>query len=312
MALATTFDLPNFVGELYSRTPTETPALTMMGGLTSGGREANGKVFTWQEYSLTTAAQPEIVEGAAPTSSHRVRSEGSNVVQIFQYAVDLSYTKLGATGQLGSPSAAASPILGTQPVQDEMGFQTMTQLQQAALDVEFTIHQGTFQNPTDNVTGRKSRGMGAVITTGGNSVAAAAAAFASSQLDEMVRNLWTAGAPMIEPVLFSDIYQKQQVSKTYGYAPESRNVGGVNIQVIETDVSRLGIVLSRYVPNDEIRLYEMSVMAPRFLPIPGRGYFFPEPLAKTKASDEAQLYGEFGLEHGPEEWHASIDGLATS
>jgi hypothetical protein len=114
------------------------------------------------------------------------------------------------------------------------------------------------------------------------------------------------------PVIFTGIFQKQAVSALYGYAPEDRNIGGVNVNVIETDVARFGIVVDRQQLASVFSVYDVSVMAPRFLPIPGKGLFFAEPMAKTKASEEAQLYSEFGLEYGPEQWHGEITGLTTS
>jgi hypothetical protein len=48
---------------------------------------------------------------------------------------------------------------------------------------------------------------------------------------------------------------------------------------------------------------------PCFLPIPGKGHFFTEPLAKTGAFDRVQLYGEIGLNYGPEQYHGQITSI---
>jgi hypothetical protein len=42
------------------------------------------------------------------------------------------------------------------------------------------------------------------------------------------------------------------------------------------------------------------------MPIEGKGHFFTEPLAKTGAYDRVQIYGELGLEYGPEQFHGKI------
>jgi hypothetical protein len=62
-------------------------------------------------------------------------------------------------------------------------------------------------------------------------------------------------------------------------------------------------------PTDEIALFDMSVIYPCFLPIPGKGHFFTEPLAKTGAYDHVQLYGEIGVEYGPEQFHGKINSI---
>ena len=133
----------------------------------------------------------------------------------------------------------------------------------------------------------------------------------SALIDDLVLGAYDSGAPLRMPVIFCGGFQKQQFSDIYGYAPEDRMIGGVNIQTIVTDFGTFGVVLDRHMPTDTILLADVSVLVPRFLPIPGKGHFFLEPLAKTGAFDVSQLYGEIGLEYGPEKWHAKITGLET-
>ena len=90
------------------------------------------------------------------------------------------------------------------------------------------------------------------------------------------------------------------------YREETRNVGGVNLQTIETDFGRFNIMLDPYVPKDKLLVLSLEELAPRFLEIPGKGHFFAEPLAKTGAADKVQLYGEIGLEYGNEKAHAIL------
>ena len=309
-----TCDLPNFVGPLFKLTPADTPFLSMIGGLT-GGRSTNAKEFTWQTVDNAAASQPNILEGDAPVYAQRVRTDVKNVVQIFQYGWQVSYTKLAAWGQLGSGGATPtiSPkasILGDQPVRDELSFQAMLKVERAARDVDYTFLDGTFQDPNDNSAARKTRGILSAITT--NVVAAGGAALSDTHVDQLLRTMWTNGAPFRNPVIFCNAFQKQAITALYGYAPESRNVGGLNIRQIETDFAVLGIVIDRHMPNDTILVADLSVCAPVFLAIPGKGHFFIEEMARTGAAIQYQLYGEIGLEYGPEQWHGKISGLATS
>lgn len=305
--LGHTFNLPNFVGELYKVTPADTPFLSMIGGL-SGGRSVTSKQFTWQTVDNTATSQiTGIVEGADPSYEERSRSEVSNVVQIFQYGFQTSYTKQAAVGQLG-PSAIS--ILGIQPVQDEMGFQAMLKLERAARDVEWHFLQGTYQLPADNTTGRQTRGILTAITT--NSTNASSATLSKAMVDSTLKAMADAGAPMREVVVFVNSHNKQVLSSIYGYAPMDRNVGGVNINTIETDFARLGVVYDRFMPAASVLFADVSVCNPAFLAIPGKGHFFVEPLAKSGAADKWQLYGEIGLEYGPEQWHGKIINTATS
>lgn len=387
--LGTTYNLPNFVGELFGLTPTETPLLSATGGLT-GGKRIRSKLWNWQTYDLADAASPGgatgIVEGADPTLGARIRGEVSNVAQIFQYGVKLSYTDL-ANRLLVSNTVAT---LQEQPVMDEMAWQLRLLLEQAARDVEYVFFNGTYQNPSDNNTGRRTRGMRAAITTnvettndeetftaaatgnlwtlsshgfaigdelqittvgtggtglaidtpywvitldsadtftvsatkGGSAVSITAdtagtwkltrsADLSKTNIDNLVRTMWDNGAPMRNPVIFSGSFNKQAFSSIYGYAPESRSVGGLSIQQVETDFGTFGIVVDRHAKTSEVYLLDLSVIAPCFLEIPDKGAFFMEPLAKTGSYELNQLYGEVGLEYGPEIWHGVINGTTT-
>lgn len=319
MASQTTFDLPNFVGELFSLTPKETPFLTMSGGI-SGGRGVDSKEFTWQDYDLASAAVPDILEGADPVYSARARAQRQNVVQIFQRGVDITYTKLAAVGQLGTPSAAAAPIMGNQPVQNEMTWQMQRQIEQAALDVNYTFWNGTYAYPTDNLTSRKTRGIIAALS-GGTEVQADAGAGAPDAIDKaymdaLLLAMHTAGAVFRDVVLWTTALQAQRLADAYSVnlasQPRDRNRFGVNLMWIVTQYGEFPVVIDRHVPAGELLAVDMSVVKPVFLAIPGKGHFFVEPLAKTGAAEKAQLYGEIGLEYGPTQWHGRLYNLTTT
>lgn len=302
----TTFNVPNYVGELFAITPTDTPFLSMIGGLT-GGVSHSAKVKTWQTSDNAAAEQPALLEGGDPTYAERTRTEVSNALQIFQYGVEVSYTKQAAVGQL---AATNSNILGTQPVQNELQWQLNEKLKRAATDVEYSFLQGTYALPADNVTARKIRGLKNAITT--NTVAAGSAPVTRGMIQEVLREMATSGAPFSNVVAFAGAFNKQQITDIYGYAPDSRNVGGLNIKQVETDFGNLGVVFDRHMPTGEIYFVEMSVCEPVFMPIPGKGHFFLEEKPASGSSFKWQLYGEITLNYGPELWHGSITGTATS
>lgn len=313
-ASGTTYDLANYVGELFFLTPKATPFLAMIGGLT-GGRGVDSEYFTWQDVDNAAAAQPDILEEAEPVYAQRTRTERGNICQIFQYGWKASYSKLATTGQLGSggatPALPATSILGDQPVMNELTFQQKLKIERAAKDMDYTFLNGTYANPNDNNTARKTRGLITATTT--NAVAAGAAALSkATHIQPLLKTMFDNGAPFTNPVLFCNSFQKQKLSDIYGYAPEDRNVGGLNIKQIETDFCDLGIVVDRQMPAGTILIAEMSVVVPRFLTVPGKGHFFVEEMSRTSAAVKHQLYGEAGLEYGPEIWHGKITGLATS
>lgn len=180
--LATTFDLPNYTGELFALTPADTPLLSSIGGLTGGG-QTDSTEFEWQEYDLRDPGQRTRLEGAdAPTAEERKRGNITNVVQIHQEQVALTYTKQAAVGQLASPQSAPfnHPGGGPNPVTSEQDFQVAQMLKQMALDVNWSFINGQYVKPTSNATARKTKGLLAAITTNriakGTSVTAATSA----------------------------------------------------------------------------------------------------------------------------------------
>ena len=105
------------------------------------------------------------------------------------------------------------------------------------------------------------------------------------------------------------VLTEEFINSTDGYRFETRNVGGVNVQSIETDFGNLNVMLNRHVPSDVVLILSLEDLSPVFLEVPGKGHFFVEELAKTGASDKYQLYGEIGLEYGNERKHACIYNL---
>lgn len=164
----TTFGLPNYHGELIALSPTETPLLSMAGGLSGGGEFTDSPAFEWSTYDLRDADVRARLEGAnAPTAEARARSNVENVVQIFQEAVETSYTKQAATGQYTSPSSAPYYTAGGggNAVLDEHSWQVMQSLKQIARDVNFTFWHGTKVKPTTNATARQTGGLLSVISS---------------------------------------------------------------------------------------------------------------------------------------------------
>ena len=128
-------------------------------------------------------------------------------------------------------------------------------------------------------------------------------------MQQLFKAMYDAGAIFSNVVLCVGSTQKQIITDIYSYAPTDRNVGGTNIKQLETDFGNIGIVLDRFMPQTAVLAAELSVMAPVFQPVPGKGNFFYEELAKAGASEEGQIFGQFGLDHGPAFMHGAITGL---
>ncbi len=314
VGMGTTFNLPNFVGDLFTISPEDTPLLSAIGGLT-GGRPAVDKTFEWEFYDLRDAdPDRQRVEGAdAPIASARVRGNDSNVVEVHQEAVEISYTKLAVAARGGYATTAR----GTSAVTDEYAWQTDIALKQIARDIELGFITGTYQKPTDNTAPRKTRGLLEAIVT--NVIDLAGGVPDVDDINDLFQLAYDNGGILEGEtrVLLVGSAMKRQLTKIFirdvgqGFYQQSRSVGGVNLATIETDFGTASIMVDRYVPSGVVAAVSLEELAPRILEIPGKGFLFVEPLAKTGASDRSQIYGEVGLEYGNERKHAKMVDATT-
>lgn len=308
--LGTTYNVPNYVGELFSASPEDTPLLSAIGGLTGGESTGGATLFEWQGFDLRDAdATRQRLEGAdAPASELRTRYKARNVVEIHQEAVALSYTRQAANRAVTTGGDAVITVGGTTITVSELAWQLEQQFKQIARDVEKSFIVGQFQNPSDNTTPRKTRGLLQAITTN----VTIAEALTEEVVMDMFQDAWENGGLQEGETrtVVTNATLKRQLTKIFikdkGYEESSRNVGGVNLQTFETDFGRANIMLDRYMPADQLVATSLEELKPRFLEIPGKGHFFAEPLAKTGASDKVQIYGEIGLEYGNERKHAKL------
>ena len=310
VAAGTEWNLPNYTGELFTADLINTPFLSAIGGLTGGMSTTNFEFATDSQYSHETAAQPAITETeslTAPTAISYVRSQNKNVTQMFHEQVSLSYAKLSNGGRLSGINTAGA----SNNVVSELDWQISKALEKMARDVEYTFINGVYQISTASNVANKTRGI--IEATSTNAVAASSAALSKALMDQLLREMHSNGAIFKNLVLMCNGFQKQKVSDIYGYAPEDRNIGGVNIKQIETDFGNIGVMPAhRFMPTDTVQLVEMSAVAPVFQVVPGNGNLFYEPLAKIGAGEQGQLFGQIGLDHSAEYLHGKLTGLATS
>ena len=324
--MGTTFNLPNYVGELFALSREDTPFLSAIGGLT-GGEMTTTTIFPWTTYDLrSSSANNVVVEGAtAPTAVARVRGNVTNVVEIHHSAVDISYTKLAAVGQyadVGSNHTEIAGVAGTNPVMNESAWQISQELKAMAHDINQSFINGSFVEPTTNGSARQTRGLLEAITTNivdaqGYALDDTTSPGNTDYLGELMQTIYDAGGIRESEtrVLLTNSTQKRKLTTKFitngGYQQTSRNVGGVNVTSIETDFGTLNIMLEPAMPQDEVAVVSMAEIAPVFLLIPDKGFLFVEPLAKTGASESSQIYGEVGLKYGVEKHHGKITNLAT-
>ena len=152
---ATSFGVLNYSGMLFNKGNIRTPLSSIIG---SRAKTTNHVEFvTGQEYSSAGGTQPAISETAsltAPDASVVTRTQKTNVTQIFQETVGVSYAKMSNMGTLSGvniENQQANPI-------NELDFQVGAKIQKIARDMEFTFIQGAYNKAADDSKINKTRG----------------------------------------------------------------------------------------------------------------------------------------------------------
>ncbi|MCL2486905.1 MAG: DUF5309 domain-containing protein [Oscillospiraceae bacterium] len=299
-ATGTTWNLPNYAGQLYSATPADTPFLNLIAG--KAVKSDNYQFPTGVEYAIAPAAQPSISEedsASAPQAISYGRSQEYNVTQIFHEKISVNYTKLASGGRLSGAITLGGN--GGETILDELEFQTARALEKIARDIEYTFINGVYQQSTSAATANRTRG---ILAAAGTVISADSAALTAELLGDAFKQAYDAGATFSDMVLICGAGIKQQITNIYsgqwGFsAPPTRSVGGSNIMQIETDLGLVSVLLSRFVPAGTLIGADVSCIRPVEQDVPGKGNFFREQLAKTGAAEEHQIFGHIGLDHGP-------------
>lgn len=303
---STIWGLPNFAGELFTADSTNTPILTMSGGLTGGKKTTNFEFPVSSQYSLPAAAQPQITETAsltAPAEANIARTQQTNVVQIHHERITLSYVKQGNLGRMSGLNTSGQ----TNNALDELAWQQARKLEKIARDVEVSFVSGAYNLAANAGQANQTRGLVEVCQiAGGTNVNGAGAQLSLALMQSLFLTMYTNGATFSNTVLYVSGAIKQRLSAIYGFAPTDRNIGGVNVKQLETDFGNVGIVVSRFAPAGTVLAVEMSAIAPVFMEVPGKGILFYEQLAKTGASEDGQMFGQIGLDYGAHFLHGRL------
>jgi hypothetical protein len=249
-ALGTTYNLPNYTGILYQLTPADTPFFSAIGGLTGGGQTTD-KQFEWSQFDLRAASQPAVLEGQdAPTEQERVRANVTNVTQIHQETVGVSYTKQAAIGvKAGLNNEAANNV------RNELDWQTEQMLKQMVRDIEWSFINGTYQLPSDNTTARKTRGLLSAIATNVSDVSLGATKSGSAATTDII-TLASHGLNVGDAVTFSNIGTTVGVTVgvTYYVSPTNYTSGQFSVSTTRgsatvVDITTAGtVVWAAYAP----------------------------------------------------------------
>lgn len=312
-AIATSFGVLNYSGMLFNKGNVRTPLSSIIG---SRAKTTNHVEFvTGQEYSSGgDGSQPEISETAsltAPDASVVTREQKTNVTQIFMESVGISYAKqsnMGTLSGINIENQQANPV-------NELDFQVAAKIQKVNRDIEYTFINGVFNKATSDATVNKTRGLIPAITT--NVTAMGNKPLGLWDIADMVKKIYGANAPTEGLCLWCDAITLFQINADavqngLTVVPAAREVNGIALSSVITPIGVVYLYLGECLPAGTALLLNLDVIAPVYQPVPGKGNFFLEPLAKVGAGEKYQLFGQIGLDHGPEWYHGKFTGISKN
>jgi hypothetical protein len=318
----TNTNVVSYLGELFRSGRRPNNFLKMIGGIQGGVMETTSRQFPVAVlYSLRAPSQSYVAEeGAnAPTAQTRSLTQATNVIEIHQETVQLTYlgsSEKAVGGIVPLPQGAANG-----PVQNPRSeaWQVMTAMDTISQDLNFAFVQGVYANPSDaTASALQTRGITSAIVT---NLVDNSAVTASAVTDTIYRGYIEA---LVQQVVISNGYNPDETWTFFGDATQYANIqaayeaqgtiylqpetefAGIKIRRILTRYGTVNIVLEPDMPANQVLLADLRVVSPVGMAVPGKGILFAEPLAKTGSADNIQIYGQLGLDHGPEFCHGLL------
>lgn len=189
-SVAMSFGVPNYSGLLYTKSNIETPFLNAIGALLY----TNSVEFaTSQDYALEAPSQPAISEADSVKgvdATFITRSQKTNVTQIFQEAVCVSYAKQSNMGTLSGINIAGQT---PNPI-DELQFQKAAKMRKIANSIEYTFINGVYNKATADNEVNKTRGILAAIETNAiTKTSKVGASIMRSSINNLLKKMYDSG-----------------------------------------------------------------------------------------------------------------------
>lgn len=305
------FGVLNYAGMLYNRANIDTPFLNAISGKTVYTQSV--EFVTGQEYSSEEGDIPAISETAsltAPKATYVTREQKSNVTQIFHESVSISYAKMSNMNTLSGVNLAGQ---SANP-QNEKDFQIASKFHKIKRSIEKTFIQGKYYKAKTDAEVNKTRGMDEAIVT--NVIEANGEKLNIWLVNDLMGKIKNSQGDISSLTLWVDTTALNQINANaveYGMPMGEAYTTAFGIQVRDL-ILPLGVIhiaLGEFIPEGTVYAFNFAPIRPVEQPVPGKGNFFYEPLSKVGAGESGQIFGQIGLDHGPEWFHGKITGLST-
>lgn len=311
----------NITGLLFNKTDTRTPLFNRIGNTNVGARQFI--TGAWHETGYPTAPAEGISEDAsrtAPDPEFWTRENASNITQIFQRTVDVTYRKManGAdlTNYLDPLSQQPSLVGNTNNVPSELAFQLSNATAAMRMDIENIILNGVFLDGEGDPT-KPDQTRGLLDATVSNVLDANGDELNYTMLYDIARLISEDIGSNFDLSSYLAILNHEQFKQLQKIAANEGikidyTTGGVNVASVLTPYGTMRFMPHRFIENGTMEVACMPILGNVLQPTPGKGNFFYEALAKKGAAEQGQIFGMWGLDHGNEYMHVKLEGIAET
>jgi len=304
---AMSFNCPNYSGALYTKSNIETPFLNAIGA----PLYTNSVEFvTSQDYALEAPSQPEISEVQSVKgvdATFITRTQETNVTQIFQEAVSVSYAKqsnMGTLSGINITGQRADPV-------DELQFQKAAKMRKIANSIEYTFINGVYQKATADNVANKTRGILSAITTNAiTETGKVGASIMRSTINSLLKKMYDSGVSPDGNTVFVNSAIAAAITEAFtgssSLYPNGVTTAGAAIRGLMTDFGTVNIILARTIPQNVLLCAKTSAIHPVEQITPNKGNFFYEDKPTKGAAYEGMIFGQIGLDYGVEYLHGKV------
>lgn len=304
---AMSFNCPNYSGALYTKSNIETPFLNAIGAPLY---TSSVEFVTSQDYALEAPSQPEISEVQSVKgvdATFITRTQETNVTQIFQEAVSVSYAKQSNMGTLSGINITGQRADPT----DELQFQKAAKMRKIANSIEYTFINGVYNKATADDVANKTRGILSAITTNAiTETNKVGASIMRSAINSLLKKMYDSGVSPDGDTVFVNSAIAAAITEAFtgsnSLYPNGVTTAGAAIRGLMTDFGTVNIILARTIPQNVLLCAKTEAIHPVEQITPNKGNFFYEDKPSTGAAYNGMIFGQIGLDYGVEYLHGKV------
>ena len=300
---------------LYLKGNVKTPLLSAIGGrvkYTNSHEFILGQEWTNEEYSsVNDIAVAETASLTAPDATAVGTTQKTNCITAFQETIAISDMKRSNSGALAGANLAnqvANPA-------NYLDLQVANKMNKIARGIENLFINGTKNVPADDTEKWQTGGLVSSITT--NTLALSGKPLDIFAVNDILTSMGNNGADLTDLTLLVDGVTLNQINASaIEFGVEMGQVYGtsfgINVRDLVLPQGTIHLMRGEFLPAGTALVINLNYISPVEQPIPGKGNFYLEELARVGAGEKYQIFGQIGLDYGAEFLHGKITGIATT